>query len=183
MIARLEQVALLGMPHAVIGPGAGVLGIGGERAFVPNLGVVVAAELAARIADQVGDVRVVVVAKRLQRGDTRHVIVLLVDDGMRGLVAVDELLLRLLLLLLGGLLLAGFLGRLVSVGRGLRAGRWRVAVNRARPIGACYGEREGGAGDQGGQTKRGHGVLSRVRGVGGGNAVGSIRRRLQGENN
>src|SRR6185369_7246416 len=127
--------------HAVIGPSARVLGIGGQRALVPDFGVVVAAELAARIADQIGDVRVFVVAKRLQRGDTRHVVVLLVDDGMRGLVAVDELLLRLLFLFFGGLLLAGFFRGLIGARRGLGTGRWRRAVDRAGAIGACYGER------------------------------------------
>ena len=52
IVVGLEQVALLGLPHAVIRPGHRVIGIGGERAFVPDLGVVVASELAARIADQ-----------------------------------------------------------------------------------------------------------------------------------
>src|SRR4051812_44762690 len=45
----LEQIALLGVPHAVIRPGDGVGRIGGERPLVPDLGVVVAAELAAGI--------------------------------------------------------------------------------------------------------------------------------------
>src|SRR6186997_2332894 len=52
IVARLEQIALFGVPHAVIRPGAGMGGIGGQRALVPELGVFVAAELAARIADQ-----------------------------------------------------------------------------------------------------------------------------------
>src|SRR5216684_538861 len=47
VVLGFEQVALFGLPHAVIGPGQGVLGIGGERLLVPIFGVVVAAELAA----------------------------------------------------------------------------------------------------------------------------------------
>ena len=41
-----------------------MVGIGGERLLVPELGVVVAAELAAGIADEIGDVRMVVVVER-----------------------------------------------------------------------------------------------------------------------
>src|SRR6266545_2112956 len=39
-----QQVALLGVPHAVIGPGTHVVGVGGERLLVPELGILVAAE-------------------------------------------------------------------------------------------------------------------------------------------
>ena len=41
---------MLGLPHAVVRPSYGVIGIGSKSALVPDLGVVVAAELAARIA-------------------------------------------------------------------------------------------------------------------------------------
>ena len=58
---------MLGLPHAVIRPGHRVIGIGGERAFVPDLGFVVASELAARIADQVRHVGIVVMVERAQR--------------------------------------------------------------------------------------------------------------------
>ena len=37
-----------------------MLGIGGQRLFVPELGVVVAAELAAGEADEIGNVRMIV---------------------------------------------------------------------------------------------------------------------------
>ena len=53
IVLGLEQVTLFSMPHAVIRPSHSVIGIGGEWAFVPDLGVVVAPELAARITDQV----------------------------------------------------------------------------------------------------------------------------------
>src|SRR5215469_9301787 len=40
VVLGLEQVALFGMPHAVIGPGQSVFGIGGKRLVVPIFGVV-----------------------------------------------------------------------------------------------------------------------------------------------
>src|SRR5262245_34785574 len=46
-VLRLEQIALLGVPHPVIGPGADVVRIGRERLLVPIFGVVIAPELAA----------------------------------------------------------------------------------------------------------------------------------------
>ena len=137
VVARLEQIALLGVPHAVIRPGAGVRGIGGERPLVPDLGVVVAAELAAGIADQVGDVGVVVMAERFQLVDAGGVVVALVDHRMRGLVAVDELLLGFLLVLLRRLLFLVGLGR--SSAPRLRLRRVR---HRARAVDGARGQRD-----------------------------------------
>src|SRR5206468_1129614 len=97
--AGFQQIALLGVPHAVIRPCDGVRRIGGERPLVPDLGVLVAAELAAGVADQVGDIGVVVVAERLQLVDGGDVFVTLVDHRVRRLVAVDELLLGFLVFL------------------------------------------------------------------------------------
>src|SRR6516162_4777705 len=54
VVLGLEEVALFGMPHAVIGPGQSVFGIGGKRLVVPIFGVVIAAQLAARIKDAAG---------------------------------------------------------------------------------------------------------------------------------
>src|SRR5215467_5083438 len=52
VVLGLEQVALFGMPHAVIGPGQSMLRIGNERLLVPIFGVVITAELAAGIAKE-----------------------------------------------------------------------------------------------------------------------------------
>jgi hypothetical protein len=38
VVFRLKHVALFSMPHAVIGPGQSVVGIGGERLVVPIFG-------------------------------------------------------------------------------------------------------------------------------------------------
>ena len=43
VVLGLEQVALLGLPHPVVGPGHRMVGIGRERALVPDLSVVIAA--------------------------------------------------------------------------------------------------------------------------------------------
>src|SRR5262249_41751361 len=90
MIFGLQAVALFEMPHPVILPGAGVFRIGGKRFLVPDLGVVGAAELAAREADQVGDIGMLIMAERLQYGDAAGIIVLFVDEGISLLVAVAK---------------------------------------------------------------------------------------------
>src|SRR5262245_15676635 len=61
IVFGLQQVALLGMPHAVIRPSQSVIRIRGERSVVPIFGVVVAAELAAGITEQGCDIRVIVI--------------------------------------------------------------------------------------------------------------------------
>ena len=43
-----------------------MIGVGGERAFVPKLGVVVTPEFPAGVADQVGHIRIVVEAESAQ---------------------------------------------------------------------------------------------------------------------
>jgi hypothetical protein len=48
-------VALFDLPKPVILPGLDVVGIGLERALVPDLRDLVVAELAIGVADQVGD--------------------------------------------------------------------------------------------------------------------------------
>src|SRR5258707_10879084 len=68
VVSGLEPIALFELPHAVILPGAGVVRIGDKRTLVPDLGVLVAAELAARIADVVRDLGVVVPAERVHGG-------------------------------------------------------------------------------------------------------------------
>src|SRR4051812_34275442 len=51
VIARLEQVALLDLPHAVVLPRAYMFWIGCERAFVPVFRQLVVAKLARGIAE------------------------------------------------------------------------------------------------------------------------------------
>src|SRR6516164_8672967 len=75
VVLGLEEVALFGMPHAVIGPGQSVFGIGGKRLVVPIFGVVIAAQLAARIAEQRRYVGIVVVLQGAERGDAALIIV------------------------------------------------------------------------------------------------------------
>ena len=94
IVLGLEHIALLGLPHAVIRPSHGVVGIGGERPFVPDLGVVVAAELAAGVAEQCRDIGVVVAVERAECRDARFVVALVVDQRVGGLVADDKVLQR-----------------------------------------------------------------------------------------
>jgi hypothetical protein len=67
-----------------------MIGIGGEGAFVPDPGVVVAPELAARITDQVRHVGIVVMIKSAQLCNRRFVLAILVDKRIGGFVAGDE---------------------------------------------------------------------------------------------
>jgi len=92
VVLSLEQVTLFGMPHAVIGPGQRVIGIGGKRFVVPVFGFVVAAELAAGIAEQGRHVRVIVIADGAQCCDTGLVIALVVNERIGGVITVQEIL-------------------------------------------------------------------------------------------
>src|ERR1700730_9721793 len=157
VVLGLEQVALLGLPHAVIGPGQRVVGIGGERLVVPIFGVVVAAELAAGVADQGGDIDVVVIAHGAQHRDAAGIVALVVDQRIGLVPVVEEFFGRSALLLLG----------LMLGGRG--AGRLRVLRRRRRAVGLDGGGKawgaDGDAQDDGG--KHGgfaHGLLP-VRGT------------------
>ena len=69
-----------------------MVGIGGERVLVPVFGVVVAAELAAGVADERGDVGMFVMADRVQRRDAAFVIAAVIDQGVGGMVAGEEIL-------------------------------------------------------------------------------------------
>src|SRR5580704_16024226 len=101
VVLGLEHVALFGIPHAVIGPGQRVVGIGGERAVVPEFGVVIAAEFAARIADQRRHIRIVVVAHGAQHSDAAGIIALVVDQRVSLVPALVELFDRARLVRLG----------------------------------------------------------------------------------
>src|SRR5215472_11617228 len=92
VVLGLEEVALFGMPHAVIGPGQSVFGIGGKRLVVPIFGVVIAAQLAARIAEQRRYVGIVVVLQGAERGDAALIIVFVVNQCISGMITVDEVL-------------------------------------------------------------------------------------------
>ena len=67
MFGGLQHIAALHLQHAVILPGADVVGVRGERLLVPVFGRVIVAELAAGIAQIVRDVRTVVVIEGVQR--------------------------------------------------------------------------------------------------------------------
>src|SRR5262249_18222950 len=147
VLLGLELVALLGMPHAVIRPGTDVVGIGGQRLLVPVLPILVAAELAAGIADEVGDLGIVVVADRPHGGDA--VLVMAAhDQRARVLILLAQLALVLFLFLLALLLLAllalallvGILGRRKArpaVFRGEQRARRPGAVERAGAADEC----------------------------------------------
>src|SRR5438477_11211475 len=55
VILGLVAVALLDLPQPIILPRLDVAGVGLERALIPDLRDLVVAELAIRIADQLGD--------------------------------------------------------------------------------------------------------------------------------
>jgi hypothetical protein len=82
MILRLIAIALFDLPQAVILPGQHVIRIGFQSALVPDLRELVVAELAIGIADQIGDVGVVIAAERLELLDCRSIIVAIVDRRM-----------------------------------------------------------------------------------------------------
>src|SRR5579864_9441937 len=146
VILGLEQVALLGLPHAVIGPGQRVVRIGGERLVVPIFGVVVAAELAAGVADQRGDIDVVIIAHGAQRRDAAYIVALVVDQRVGLVPVVEEFLGRAGLLLLGLVLGGRGAGRL----RGLRRRRRAVALDGGGKAGRADGDAQDDGGKQGG---------------------------------
>ena len=90
VILRLLAVALFDLPQAVILPGLDVVGVGLQRALVPDLRHLVVAELAIGVADQIGDGGAVVVAERLQLLDRGGIIVAVVDRGVGRAIALGE---------------------------------------------------------------------------------------------
>src|SRR6202051_4355132 len=79
MVFCLIAVALFRLPQPVILPSPHVVRVGLQRPLVPDLRDLVVAELAGGVADQVCDIGVVVVAKRLQLLDSTGIIVALID--------------------------------------------------------------------------------------------------------
>src|ERR1700756_1477948 len=96
-----------------------MVGIGSKSALVPDLGVVITAELAAGIAEERRHVRVVVIAERMQRGDAAFVIALVVDQLIGGVIAVQKILRRAPLVVL-------FFGLRILVRLALAGGRGRI---------------------------------------------------------
>src|SRR4051794_6318415 len=90
MILRLVAVALFDLPQPVILPGLDVVGIGLQRALVPDLRNLVVAELAIGIADQVGDGGGVVAMQRLELIDGGSVFAAVVDRRIGGAIARRE---------------------------------------------------------------------------------------------
>src|SRR2546423_13025366 len=80
MILRLVAVALLDLPQTVILPGQHMVWICFQGALVPDLRKLVVAELAIGIADQIGHIRVIVVAERLQLLNRRDMVSAVVVD-------------------------------------------------------------------------------------------------------
>src|ERR1700677_3523074 len=79
MILRLLAVALLDLPQTVIIPGQHVVRLRFQCPLVPDLRELVVAELAIGVTDEVGHVRVIVVAERLKLLDRGSIIVAIID--------------------------------------------------------------------------------------------------------
>ena len=90
MILGLIAVALFDLPKTIIVPGQDMVRIGFERALIPNLRELVIAKLSVRIADQVGDVCIIVVAERPKLFDRRGIVVVVVDRRIGCSVASNE---------------------------------------------------------------------------------------------
>src|SRR6266404_9158212 len=90
VILRLIAVALFDLPQSVILPGPHMVGVGLERTLVPDLRNLVVAELASGVADQIGDIGAVVLAKRLQLADGCSVIVAVVNRRIGGAITLDK---------------------------------------------------------------------------------------------
>src|SRR5438477_12072120 len=100
MILRLVAVALLDLPQTVILPGQNLVRICFQSALVPDLRKLVVAELAIGIADQIGHIRVIVVAERLQLLNRRGIVSAVVDRRISCAVPMSE----------GGIVEKGLLG-------------------------------------------------------------------------
>src|SRR5689334_22577943 len=147
IVLGLEHVALFGMPHAVIGPGQSVLRIGGERLVVPVFGVVITAELAVGIAEQGRHVGIVVVLQGAQGGDAGLIVVLVINQGVSGMIALDEILGRTALVVFLLLLARLAAGRLAGAAAGVTGA---AAAHRGSEL---RGARNGRCKDDGGKER------------------------------
>src|SRR5438132_2711109 len=123
MILRLFAVALFDLPQAIILPSQHMVRIGLQRALVPDLRELVVAEFAIGIADQIGHVCTIILAKRLQLLDGGGIIVAVVDRRIGGAVALLEL------LIVDTGLLVGLLGLLGGLGVRRRRGGRRPRIS------------------------------------------------------
>src|SRR5882757_2896189 len=126
MILRLIAVALLYLPQTVVLPRQHMVRIGFQRALVPDLREFVVAEFTIGIADQIGHVRVIVLAERLQLLDGVSIIVAIVDRRIGRTVTLSD----------AGIVEAGlFVGLLFALvggagGPGIRRRRCRGSISR-----------------------------------------------------
>ena len=90
VIFCLLAIALLDLPKSIIVPREDVIRIGFQRAFIPNLRKRVIAELAIGISDQIGHIRVIVVAERLQLLDSGSIVVAFVNGRIGRTVALSK---------------------------------------------------------------------------------------------
>src|ERR1700758_1429880 len=110
VIFRLLAVALLDLPEAVIVPCQNMVRVGLQRELIPDLGELVVAKLAIGIADQVGDIGVVVMTERVELVDRSRIVMPVVDRVIRGSVPLlesgiikERLVIGFLALVMGGL--------------------------------------------------------------------------------
>ena len=102
--------------------------IGLQRAFIPDLRDLVVTEFAIGVADQIGDIGIVVMTERPELFDRRGVVVAIVDGVVGRTIALNE----------GGIAEERLLGPLLG-----RMSR-RAAVGRPRPAPVLRGRGGGG---------------------------------------
>src|SRR5262245_5724901 len=164
VVERLEPIALLHVPHAVVGPGANMVWIGLEGSLIPDLGLVVVAHLAVCVADIIGDIGVIITAERMHGGNAG--LVLAVKNELAGcpVVAQEFLLGQLLFLLLNDTLVLFLLFLLAVVG-----GRRTIGAHceHCHGFDADGGHEQGSGSEHTGATKnldQGHGGSSPAKG-------------------
>src|SRR3981189_1015912 len=123
--------------------------IGFQRALVPDLRELVVAELAIGIADQVGDVRVIVLAERLQLLDGVSIILAIVDRRIGRAVTLSK----------SGIVEAGlFVGLLFALvggadGLGIRRRRCSGSISRTIRITTTAAATSSSASASGGKSR------------------------------
>ena len=90
MIFRRVAIALLDLPEAVVVPGQDVVRIGLQSALIPDLGLLVVAELAIGVADEIGYIGIIIVPERLELIDRSSVVMPIVDRVVGRTVALPE---------------------------------------------------------------------------------------------
>ena len=90
VIFCLFAVALLDLPEAVVVPCENMVWIGFECALIPDLRELVVAELAIGVPDQIGDIRIIVVAERRQLFDRGTIVISFVNRCIRRAVTLSK---------------------------------------------------------------------------------------------